>query len=239
MIARRARAVLGGTTYWMNRTNFFRLNNSGPEPIACTVWDAVFQNLDSANLQKCWAWANSPFNEIWFYYPSASGGTGECDSYAKYNVLENAWDYGLMDRTCGIGQSAAGLPIAATKAGLIHSHETGYDADGQPISWSFTTGYFMLVEGEEYVTVDRLYPDMKWGTFAGASSATVNLTVYVTNFPGDTPQVFGPYPVNITTQYVPFRARGRQMAVSVSGNDTGSFARLGNMRYRYAADGRR
>ena len=239
LIAKHARTVLGANVYWMNQSNFFTLGAGGPQPMPCTVWDSVFQDLDTANANKCWAWPNSPFNEVWFFYPSKSGGGGECDSYAKYNIIENAWDNGKLGRSCGIGQSVLGSPISATSAGLVYTHENGYDADGAPLSWSFTTGYFYLAEGEDYVTVDRLYPDMKWGTFAGAATAIVNLTVKVTNYSGDAPRVFGPFAVTMNTEFVPFRARGRQMAITISGSDIGSFARLGHVRYRYASDGRR
>jgi len=42
-----------------------------------------------------------------------------------------------------------------------------------------------------------------------------------------------------TTQYITTRMRGGLISMTFSGNDLGSFARLGYVRYRYSPQGRR
>src|SRR5262249_55505727 len=122
---------------------------------------------------------------------------------------------------------------------VIYSQETTRDADGTAMSSSFTTGYFYIAEGEEFAFVDQIIPDMKWDYFGGASSAQVTLTFNVVDYLGDTPQTFGPYTINSSTEYITTRMRGRQMSITLMSADTGSFWRLGKIRYRYAPAGRR
>ena len=168
-------------------------------------------------------------------------GSGECDKLVIYNTVQGVWcgPFSGFARSAMIDQSLLGFPITATPTGLIYSQESGYDADAAPISSTMQTGYFKIAEGEEYSVVDRLYPDFKWGTYAGSQDAQVNLTVYATNFAGDAPQVFGPYACSKSTGYVSLRARARFLAVAASSSDIGSFWRLGRIGYRFAQDGRR
>jgi hypothetical protein len=243
LIGLRAHCELSGTVYWMGQSNFYQAGPEGVGVLPCSVWDVVFQNLTKTsdatgpNIRKCWAWANTPFNEVWFFYPSASS-AGECDSYVKYNHLSKAWDYGLMPRSCGINQSVLGNPIAATPTGLIYQHETSPDADGAPLAWSFTTGYFMIGEGEDSAFVDLIIPDFKFG-MGTSQNANINISINVTDDPSGTISTLGPFLVTSTTPEIQdLRLRGRMMSFTVGGNDVGSFARLGRCRYRYAPDGK-
>jgi hypothetical protein len=86
--------------------------------------------------------------------------------------------------------------------------------------------------------VDQVFPDMKWGYFAGNQNATVNITFYVADYPGQTPKVFGPYAVTQQTTLISPRFRGRLVSIGVSSNDVGTFWRLGGIRYRWNPDGR-
>lgn len=238
-ISKHGVAQMGGVVYWFGRNNFYSLAGSGPQVIPCSVWDVVFQDIDEDNLDKCWVQTNTAFNEVTFWYPSASGGTGQCDSYAKLNILEGAWDYGTLARSAGIDQSVLGNPILTTPTGIIYQHEEGYNADGQSLTTTFTTGYFMLGDGEDYVFVDQVLPDFKWGLFNGSQSASVQLTFNVIDFPGDTPRTYGPYTMTSSTDKLSVRFRGRQASITITSSDLNSFFRLGRIRYRFAQDGRR
>lgn len=239
LIAQHAHATLLGNVYWMGLSNFFMMAGNGIQVIPCPVWDAVFQDLDTTNQDKCIAGANTTFNEVWWFYPSKSGGTGQPDKYVKYNTNEQTWDYGTLGRTAWIDQSVLGPPIAATADGAIYQHELTNDADGDPIQTSMQTGYWMLSEGEDIVFVDWLLPDFKWGLFNGEQTASIQVTFYAVDYPGDTPRTYGPYAVTKNSQYVNVRIRARYMAMKIESNDVGSFWRLGGVKYRYAQDGRR
>lgn len=229
-----------GGFHWMGVSNFYIYDGGGVRVVPCPVWDAVFQNLNTAFVQNVRAMPNTPFNEVGYLYPSSASVNGECDSYVKYNVTEpnQPWDYGLLARSAWIDQSVFGPPIATSPGGVIYSQETTNDADGQPLAWSLTSGYFYLAEGEDRVFVDQFAPDFIWGTYAAAQSAQVQITWNVVDFPGQTPRQYGPYTVGIATKYVSTRFTGRQASITISGADLGSFVRMGRTRYRYSAIGK-
>lgn len=230
---------VASTVLWISRNNFFVLSGSGASVLPCSVWDYIFQDLDEDNLDKCWAWPNPGFNEAWFFFASASGGTGECDKYVKVNLISGAWDYGPLGRTAGIGLSVFGSPIAASTSNIIYQHEQGYDADGSPLEPEFETGYWSISEGTEIAFIDWILPDMRWGTLNGAQDAEVSLTFSSVMYPGDTPVEHGPYPVTQSTQYINTRIRGRQIKMKLEGDDLGTFWRLGRIKFRWAPSGRR
>lgn len=234
---------LRGSVFWMAQTNFAAYTGSGANAIPCPIWDAVFQNLNTAFLSNVRAMPNTPFNEVGWLFPSLNSTSGECDSYAKMNITEpgSPWDYciGGMPRSAWTDQSVLGMPIGATPQGVIYQHEVSPDADGQPLTPTFTTGFVYLSEGEEFCFVDQIIPDFRWSTFAGGPSAQIQISFNVVNFPGDTPIVFGPYTITQATEFISVRFRGRLISVTVSSSDIGSFWRIGSCKYRYSPSGRR
>lgn len=240
-IGKHAVAQMGNTVMWMGLSNFFVLSGNGVTPIPCSVWDAVFQDLDVDNAYKSVACPNTPFNEVAWMYPSLSGGSGEPDTYVKLNITDGSWDIGpinSMPRSAWIDQSVLGMPIGASPAGIVYQQETGTDADGQPMEWSFRTGYWMISEGEDVAFVDRVIPDFKFGTYGGASNASIQITLYSVMYPGGDERSYGPYTVTSSSTTVSTRLRGRQMAIEIAGSDLGTFARLGRVRFRWAPSGR-
>lgn len=246
LIASKAVAQLGSTIYWMSQKQFFMTSGSNaPQPIPCSVWDFIFQNMDWNNVDNIEAAPNSQFNEVNWFFPSVNSPNGENDAYVCYNVLYNEWDYGYLSRTAWIDQSVLtsqnGLygPIAAGSDGYIYIHETSNDNAGVPINASFKTGYFSLTNGNDLVFVDWVLPDMKWGQYSQAPNASVKITFNVTDYAGQTPTAYGPFTFTQQTPYVEPRFRGRFVQIVIESDDPGSFWRLGSIRYRYATSGRR
>lgn len=237
LIASKAATSIGGTVFWMGPSQFYMLAGNGVQPVLCPIWDVIFQDLDQTNLHKIRAAPNSQFNEVTWYYPTMSNG-GEINAYVKYNIGLNQWDFGSLSRTAWINQSVLGPPIGTTAGGIIYQHETSYNAGDQAMNSSFQTGYFALSEGDMMTYIDQFWPDAKWGTFNGTTNANLQLTFYVTNYPGDTPVTYGPYTVTQATQYIVPRFRGRLVSIKVESNDFNSFWRMGAMRYRYQPDGK-
>lgn len=243
LIARKAAASMNGVVYWMSQSQFFALGASGVEPIACPIWDVIFQDLDTDNLDKIRVAPNSRFGEVMWFYPTKSNG-GEVNAYVKYNIYLRQWDFGTLSRTAWINQSVLGPPIGAgiddQGTYYIYQHEMGQDADGSAMNSSFQTGYFVLSDGEWKLFVDQVWPDMKWGLYNGNQNAHVLLTFYVTDYPGQTPRTYGPYNISIDTEFVSPRFRGRLMSIKIQSDpgETGTFWRLGAMRYRFEQDGK-
>lgn len=243
LIGSHACGVLGNTVYWMSQREFFVMPGGGaPIPLPCSVWDYVFQNLDTANAYKIRCSPNSAFQTISWQFPSLSGGTGENDSYVEFNAVEREWTFGQYPQTgrsAWIDQSVFGPPIAGTPSGLIYQHEVGYDGDGAAINPFFMTGYFVIGEGEDFCFVDQFIPDFKYGLIAGAQTANLLVTLYAVDYPNDVPRTYGPYTVNAAQNFISTRLRGRQVAIRAESLDAGSFWRLGLCRYRFAPTGRR
>lgn len=237
LVSKKAAASMNGVVYWMSQSQFFRLAGSGPEPIACPIWDVIFQDLDTDNLDKIRVAPNSRFGEVSWYYPTTGNG-GEVSHYVKYNIYLNSWDFGALGRTAWINQSVLGPPIGAGDDRYIYQHETSTDADGQAMNSYFQTGYFQLQDGDLLTFIDQWWPDAKWGYYGGTQNANLLLTFYVTQYAGDTPVAFGPFTLTEATQYVTPRLRGRLVSIKIESNDVGTFWRLGNMRYRWQPDGK-
>lgn len=241
LIGKFAAATLGTTVFWMSQKGIYALPAGGSvTPVPCTVWDFIFQNLDTNNVEKIRCAVNSQFNEVGWFFPSMSGGTGENDSYIKFNMAMSAWDCGTLGRSAWIDQSELGAPIGANISPIyIYQHETSPDADGQPMLSSFTTGYWAMSDGEEMSFCDLVYPDMKFGYPGFTTSAEVQLsfnyadnaqdTVYTT--PQYTMTSGGPGFLNV-------RLRGRLMSLTLQSSDVGTFWRLGGLRARTASSGR-
>lgn len=243
LIGKHAATRLGASVFWMSGSNFYALLGSGaPQVIPCTVWDFVFQNLNETYQHKCWAWANTPFNEVWFFFPRASTSATECDASVIFNVAEGVWYYNTdasINRSAGIDQSIVGMPMATTSSGIVYEHEVSPDADGQPMNSYYTTGLFQLAEGQDMMFVDWWQPDMIWAANgSGNPSASINVTISAYRYANSTPRVSPTYTVTSSTPYFNPRMRGSLWSYTLGSNDVGSFWRTGGNRARIVKDGR-
>jgi len=244
LIGAKAAGSMGGAVYWMGPSQFYRLAGGGVEPIRCPVWDVVFQELDTNNLDKIRFAANSRFGEIMWFFPTTSNG-GENYGYLKYNTLIDQWDYGFntddnpyVSRTAWINESVLGPPIGAALDQYIYQHETSQNADTSPMVSSFQTGYFAVNDADVKMFIDQVWPDMKWGYFGGTQGANVNITFYGADYPGDTPIEYGPYIMTAGTKFITPRIRARLLSIKLESTDIDTFWRLGNIRYRSQIDGK-
>lgn len=259
-VSSHAMQVSGDTVYWMSAFQFYKLDGGGVTPIECPVWDVIFQDLDQANIHKVRCGTNSGFDEVIWYYPSLSGGTGEVDSYVKMNTAAvnggNAWDSGPLNRTAWIDQNVFGSAIGADSNGFVFQHEMGDDADGVAMTPQIRTGMVAISEGDDLMFMDWLLPDFKYwpaprtnggnpfsngfsNDFGAPAGATLSVKVLVADYPNDVPTEIGPFTVNPSVQFIDPRCRGRLMGLDISSSDLGTWWRLGNTRYRSAIDGKR
>lgn len=239
LIARHAAAVVNSAVYWMGSNQFYVYAGAGVQPIVCSVWDFIFQDLDQNNLDKIHVAPNNGFGEVAWYFPSASGGTGEVDSYVKYNFILQCWDCGRLNRTAWIDQSVLGQPIGASSSGYIYQHEVATDADGQAMGEFFTTGLAQVSQGEQLMFVDWMVPDFKYGHYNAPQNASLNVTLQFTDYPGASVKNKGPYQVSSSVDFRNPRIRAREIGFTVAGTGLGTWWRLGGLRYRAAPDGRR
>ena len=253
LLAPRAVGLLAGSIYWMSQREFFVCPQGGsPQPIPCTVWDFIFQNIDQENISKVVCGTNSLFNEVNWFFQTANKSPNlnpdypynpESTAYVCYNVQYQEWDFGYLNRVAWFDQSLVGEPLAADSAGYIYQQDTDYNlAVGDktlPISAWFKTGYFSITNGQDLSFCDWFLPDFRFGEWDQPKDADLSVTFYVTDYAGQEPRIYGPYPFNKQTQFINPRFRGRFVSMKIEGVDLNSFWRLGSCRYRLAPSGRR
>jgi hypothetical protein len=249
LLAPKAVGVLNNSVYWMSQRQFFVAPSGGaPQPIPCSVWDFIFQNMDPTKTEEVVCGPNSMFNEVNWFFPTKD--SNYPNAYVCFNTQYNEWDYGYLNRNAWYDQSIVGEPVAADINGWVYKHETAYSlAVGREtvaIPAYLKTGYFSLQGGQDLSFVDWFLPDMKWKEFAGNTSASLDITFYVTDYAGQEPRIVGPYKFNKDTPFICPRFRGRFVALKIENHQDSilpeklnTFWRLGSMRYRFAISGRR
>lgn len=231
LIAARAVGILNGKVYWMSNNNFFVYNGS-VEAIPCAVWDRVFMNLNSEQADKITCAVNSEFNEIFWFYPSATG-NGENDLYVKYNAEENVWDYGSLSRTAWLDRTVISNPLGVGSDSYIYQHEVGNNADSSAMDSYIQTGWFKITDGLMYLFIERMIPD-----FVLSNGASITITISTVDYPNDTPRTKS-FTVTSGTEYSVIRLRGRLASIKVESTDLNSFWRLGELLYLGTVAGRR
>ena len=181
-----------------------------------------------------------------------------------FNYEENIWYYGLISRTAWVDASGINsFPVAASN-GWIYSHENGHD-DGQPLGAepvglsSYIQSAFLDVDdGDHFMLIRRIIPDVNFTNSDLTNSVTgdplvpaVDMTISVSKFPGAAPSTTNAAGVTTTdsitttatidlyTNQVFIRARGRAMAFKISSDMVGVQWQLGSNRIDARVDGLR
>jgi hypothetical protein len=203
---------------------------------------------------QVFAAANESFHEVWWFYCSADSDT--VDRYVVYNYLENLWHYGTMARTAWVDGTLRSYPIAATYSYNLVYHEKGTDdketATTLPIEAYITSSEFDIEDGDRFMLVNRILPDV---TFTGstADSPAIVMTLSPMNNSGsgyNSPLSEGgnssrtvtrtaAVPIEQFTGQVFVRIRGRQLVLKVESTALGVAWQLGAPRLDMRPDGRR
>lgn len=229
--------------YWMD-LNAFRFYNGSVNSLPCTVQSYVFDDFNWFQRQKVCAGHNSRFNEVWWWYPSAS--SIENNRYVAYNYVDNYWIIGAMVRTAWLDSSFTGFPIAwgyENFANFLFEHETGVNAVIGPVSYplsSYIEGADLtLLEGDQFAFISRIAPDFtKTGTSANGA---VVFEIKQRNFPQNslTTGFSGALVSTSNPKELFVRVRARQFALRVSSNTVDMGWRLGTTRFDIRDDGRK
>jgi hypothetical protein len=218
----------------MDRNSFFVYSGQVQE-VPCTVADYVFSNLNMAQRYKIHAAHNHNFQEVIWFYPSA--GSPEVDRYVLFNYVDNTWSIGTLRRTAWLDLVWADSYPIATADGYIYHHEIGDDADGEALPAWIQSSDTDLEDGEHFLFVRRLVPDVN---FRGAGSAqSVGVTLLSRRSPGGFYDTSARAEVTPYTEVCYMRTRGRQFALRVESETVGTGWRLGAFRVDVRPDGRR
>jgi hypothetical protein len=237
---------VNGAAYWISRGRVCRLGPSGVETVKCSVWGYMFQDLDVAHLGSIVLGSHSQFDELFVFFPSKTDAAGKNTRYIKLYEPSNGdvWDYGTMDRQCWTDQSALGNAFGGASNGTVYQHETGYDDGGNAMTWFIESGWTMISEGDLLTYIDQWWPDAKWGYSGNANQgALISITITATESPSPTgaqeTMVAGPIVVSSASNHFEAEVRGRLVKFRFGDNNSGTWSRLGNMRFQAKDAGKR
>ena len=249
LIAQHAAIEVNGRAYWMSDNSFY-MYDGVVKKMPCSVQDYVFDDLSYTNRNDIACGINTAFNEIIWYYPSASATA--IDRGVAYNYLENTWYTVNIGRTTWLGAYVFEQPIAteysasltanvSTILGLtagasyIYEHESGNNqADGTALPAFLTTGSVEIADGDELMSVSRLVPD--FDNLANTMTATLTLEQY----PQSAANVTTTGSITSTTEKIDVRGRGRAVKMKYETNTVNDTAwRLGSTKLQLRPDGRR
>ena len=244
--------------YWMGTDKFLSYNGR-VETIPCTLRQHVFEDINWAQTEQFFAASNERFYEVWWFYCSTNSDT--IDKYVIFNYAENIWYYGdctdSMSRTAWSDSPLRQYPQAASgDDNYLYSHEYGTDAGELPMTSYITSNNVDLdPDGNKFMLVRRLIPDVSFVGSASGSTPSVDFTLSPRNFPGAaymTANAEGQdfsrtvtrssgttVSVEQYTEQVFIRARARQIGVSIGSSELGVNWQLGAPRLDMREDGTR
>ena len=259
LIGPNAVATASNVTYWMGTTNFYKYDGR-VTTLICPLSDHVFKHINIDQAYQTFAGLIKEFNEvIWFY---CADGSTVINSYVIHNFIENIWYYGdtedNFDRTAWADATIRQYPQAASDDGYIYNHEKGNDADSSALTASITSASMSMEEGDRYVLLQRLIPDIDFTGSDVGTTPTADFKITAKKFPGaaafstneagaateDAVTATSEVPsatatVDEYTNQVYIRTRGRQMSFTIESTASGVAWGLGVPRADIRPDGRR
>jgi len=245
LISPNGAATAGGVVYFMDDGAFYQYAGS-VQKLPCTVLDYIFSDFNKGQAYKVFAAPNPKYNEVIWFYPSAS--STEIDRYVTYNYLEQSWSIGTTTdgfvRTAWNPAYSLDYPIAASKnddSGLnyLYNQEFGCLADGNGFTAFIESSDFDLdPAGEKFMFMSKLIPDLEFRKSSDTGN-TVDFIIKGRDYPLQDLSTLSTTSVTPSSTFANIRGRSRQSAIRVS-NSTGNFGwRLGDIRLELRQDGKR
>ena len=237
IIGPNAVTTVGDKVFWMDRENFY-VYTGRVQVIPCTLLRYVFDDINLDQSFKCFAASNKMFDEVFWFYPSADA--SEIDRYVKFNFSENTWDLGTLSRTAWVDYGIHDNPRAsglASGTNFVYIHETGDDDDGSPMSAYIESADFDLGDGEQFMFVSRLIPDID--ITSSDAEASVNYVLKTRDYPGASLVTNSTNAIQASTEQAFLRSRSRQASLRIESSTTDITWTLGDLRLDLRPDGRR
>jgi len=237
IIGPNAVTTIGNKVFWMDRENFY-VYTGAVQVIPCTLLRYVFDDINLEQSFKSFAASNKMFDEVFWFYPSAD--STEIDRYVKFNYSENTWDLGTLSRTAWVDSGVHDNPRAsgtASDVNYVYIQELGDSDDGSAMNSFIESADFDLGDGEQFMFVSRLIPDID--ITSSDSTASVNYVLKTRNFPGDSLTTNSTNAVTSTTEQSFLRSRSRQATLRIESSASDLTWTLGDLRLDLRPDGRR
>lgn len=167
IIGPHAIAEFNGKAAWMSSEGF-HLFDGYIQDLPCEVNDYIFSDLNYSQANKIVAGHNREWNEIWWFYPSAS--SYENDRYVIWSYSENHWSIGNLARGAWDDAGVLTYPLACSSLPSWENSPTFAVSSNFDVKVSNQVTY--LVDGVQYTlaantvfdtgTSEALAAD-KWG----------------------------------------------------------------------------
>jgi hypothetical protein len=245
-------ALASGIVYWMGVDKFY-LYDGRVQTLNCDLRRYVFNDINKSQYAQIFAGTNEGFNEVWWFYCSASSTT--VDKYVVYNYQERIWYYGTLDRTAWLDTDLRDYPVAATYRNNIVNHENGLNNNETgtevAIAANISSSEFDIGDGHNFGFVWRVLPDLTFSNSENTPTGTspqVTMTLYGLYNSGSgslssaSAQVASSSTYVITEEFtgqIFTRMRGRQMIFKIESNQLNTTWQLGAPRIDIRPDGRR
>lgn len=219
-----------GIVYWIGANNFFMYDGT-IRIMPCDVRQYVFDNLTALQSYKVFAWVNSDWNEIWYFYQDNDG--TECNRYVAHNLDGTIWHFGSWSRTAGLDKGAVSTtPIATGTNGIVYAHESGVDDDGMALDAYYTTG--SPQDHNKFSFIRKMLPNFK--TLVGNMTAVFQTKNYMQTTESVTTTS---YNMTNTTPYICPRIKGDEFNITFRSNEVGGDFFAGTMQIQIMGVGAR
>ena len=235
----------------MSKNNFY-LYNGAVQQVPCSVQNYIFDDLNLEQAFKCFSSANNEHSEVWFWYVSQEDGTDEISRYAIYNYAEQSWSIGALVRYSWLDAGIEDKPVSGagtSSAGLVYEHEKGFNDDASAMENVYIESADIdLAEGESFMFIKKLLPDLKFDVLLGVSNTpAINVVVKKRNYNSETLSTASTNQITNATTFASLRARARQLVLRFESDDDQSIEannkdfrwRVGNTRLEVQPSGRR
>ena len=240
LISPNGAVVAPNGVFWMGYDNFY-VYTGNVQKLPCTVLSYVFDDLNSSQAHKFFAFTNTEFDEVGWFYCSAD--STEIDRYVVFDYADKVWTYGQISRTAWLDQGTVNYP-RATANNYLYQHEFGYNEDGSPMTNVFIeSSDFDIGDGDQFAFIRRIIPDVRF--LNNSNGGQINIVLKTRNFPGESLSTSSTNAISSSTTQSHVRARGRQAVVRLESDDDDTNAnddtgwRLGLLRMDIQNDGRR
>jgi hypothetical protein len=243
LISPRAMTSVGDTVFFMDSGGFY-VYDGGVQRLPCMVNDFVFENINYSQVFKIFSYTNYDHTEVTWHYPVGVA-SEECTRYVTYNYQEKVWTVGTLTRGAWVNPISQQFPIGGTAiqadtaaSNKLFFHENGYnDEDDNGITAYIESGDMEVEDGDSFIFVGTVVPDLMWAGTGGS----LDITIKGERYPSESSPTLdsGTITQAAATNKLDVRARARSVKMRFESTGADFTWRLGNIRARIRADGRR
>jgi hypothetical protein len=219
--------------FWVTPSyQLYRYAGGKPQPIECPLRTWFSKRVTPMQDGKVFGWSDPLYEAISWTF--CAEGAIEANEYIRLDLPEQrrdasaGWSHGKHDRLVFSPGSSfpAKKPLGVSATGILYEHETGFDADGEPIERHVQFGPTEATPvngeaGDHTLHIDRVVVDV-------TNTETLELVLRARQYPKGKVWTRTAM-VTATSQHTDIRISGRQIGMELRGS-TKTAWRMGSCR---------